>query len=105
MPMNRPPLTQRQLAIYRFIIWSWGENGAAPTIREIGEEFGISSPNGIVCHLEGLHAKGYIRWNSRRADRKSGPTRARGIIIPELLEAVRAAAKELLEPSLNLVER
>lgn len=32
-----------------------------PSIREIGENFGITSPNGVVCHLKALIKKGYLR--------------------------------------------
>jgi repressor LexA len=36
-------------------------DGKSPTIREIGEQFGISSTNGVRSHLEALMKKGYIR--------------------------------------------
>ncbi|HID77167.1 MAG TPA: transcriptional repressor LexA, partial [Planctomycetaceae bacterium] len=32
-----------------------------PTVREIGRQFGIQSPNGVVCHLKALEKKGLIR--------------------------------------------
>lgn len=31
-----------------------------PTIGEIAAEFGIKSPNGVICHLQALARKGYI---------------------------------------------
>nr|MBN2278017.1 transcriptional repressor LexA [candidate division Zixibacteria bacterium] len=37
------------------------ERGKSPTIREIGEKFGISSTNGVRTHLQALMKKGYIR--------------------------------------------
>ena len=32
--------------------------GYGPTVREIGREFGIKSPNGVMCHLRALEARG-----------------------------------------------
>jgi hypothetical protein len=34
--------------------------GYGPTVREIGNEFGIKSPNGVMCHLKALQKKGLI---------------------------------------------
>src|SRR5581483_409794 len=34
--------------------------GYGPTVREIGTEFKISSPNGVMCHLKALEKKGLI---------------------------------------------
>ena len=34
--------------------------GYGPTVREIGENFDISSPNGVMCHLKALEKKGLI---------------------------------------------
>jgi SOS-response transcriptional repressor LexA len=31
-----------------------------PTFREIAREFGISSPNGVLAHINALTRKGYI---------------------------------------------
>lgn len=55
------PLTTRQRAIYEFICGYIRVEQCSPTVREIGKEFGISSPNGVICHLRGLERKGYIR--------------------------------------------
>jgi len=54
-------LTQRQRAIYEFIRQKIRERGYGPTVREIGRQFGIQSPNGVVCHLKALEKKGLIR--------------------------------------------
>ena len=35
-------------------------SGYGPTVREIGDEFGIKSPNGVMCHLKALEKKGLI---------------------------------------------
>jgi repressor LexA len=53
-------LTDRQQAVYEFIRTKIRGRGYGPTVREIGLEFGISSPNGVVCHLKALEKKGLI---------------------------------------------
>ena len=58
MPMN--PLTDRQLEVLRFIGQQIEECGYPPTIREIGEAFGIRSTNGVNDHLKALERKGYL---------------------------------------------
>lgn len=58
--MVRERLTGRQKDILNFIE-RMIVGGRSPTIREIGEQFGISSTNGVRSHLEALMKKGYIR--------------------------------------------
>lgn len=53
-------LTERQREIYDFIREKIDNRGYGPTVREIGEGFGIKSPNGVMCHLKALEKKGLI---------------------------------------------
>lgn len=53
-------LTQRQRAVFSFIRDKIVSRGYGPTVREIGDEFEISSPNGVMCHLKALEKKGLI---------------------------------------------
>ena len=53
-------LTKRQKAVYEFIRDKIQNRGYGPTVREIGDNFGISSPNGVMCHLKALEKKGLI---------------------------------------------
>jgi repressor LexA len=53
-------LTERQREIYDFIRAKIETRGYGPTVRDIGEEFGIKSPNGVMCHLNALVKKGLI---------------------------------------------
>lgn len=55
-----PELTKRQQEVLDFIREKIDGRGYGPTVREIGDNFGISSPNGIVCHLKALEKKGAI---------------------------------------------
>ena len=54
------PLTDRQEKILSFIKKSIQDQGYPPTIREIGEHFGIRSTNGVNDHLKALERKGYL---------------------------------------------
>src|SRR5260370_36578780 len=54
-------LTERQREIYDFIRERIEGRGFGPTVREIGNGFGIKSPNGVMCHLKALEKKGLIK--------------------------------------------
>jgi repressor LexA len=73
-------LTDRQREILTFISASIAERGYPPTLREIGEHFGIRSTNGVNDHLKALEKKGHLR----REDLKSRAMRPvlDGDIIP-----------------------
>ena len=53
-------LTPRQREIYNFIRSKIQGRGYGPTVREIGVQFHIKSPNGVMCHLKALQKKGLI---------------------------------------------
>jgi repressor LexA len=57
---NLSTLTNRQREIYEFIADKIEMRGYPPTVREIGDHFGIKSPNGVMCHLNALVKKGLI---------------------------------------------
>ena len=56
----RQKLTKRQNQVYEFIRDKIQTRGYGPTVREISNEFGIKSPNGVICHLKALERKGLI---------------------------------------------
>jgi len=60
-------LTDRQRAIYEFLLKTIREKGFAPSIPEIGRRFKIASTNGVSDHLKALEKKGYIRRVGKRA--------------------------------------
>src|SRR5262245_37231131 len=73
------PLTKKQQAIYNFIRKHIETKGFPPAIRDICDEFDISSPNGVMCHLKALQKKGYIHRVEKKDTQKA---QARGITIP-----------------------
>lgn len=58
--MGLDQLTERQHSVFEFVRDKIQNRGYGPTVREIGEAFGIQSPNGVMCHLRALEKKGLI---------------------------------------------
>ena len=75
-------LTKRQMEVYKFIRDKIRNRGYGPTVREIGKEFDIASPNGVVCHLKALEKKGIITREanlSRAIQMAAEPIEFRGL--------------------------
>ena len=101
-------LTDRQREIYLFIERMVNVRGYPPTVREIGNQFEIKSPNGVMCHLKALQKKGLISRepNMSRAIQlsdNSGGSSAQPVGIPMIgriaagspIEAIEQAEEEL----------
>lgn len=79
-------LSNRQSQIMGFIRASLSERGYPPTMREIGEAVGLSSPSSVKYQLQILEEKGLLRRDpiSTRAieiiDEDYAPTSMKGII-------------------------
>lgn len=54
-------LTSRQTAILAFIADTLRERGFPPSVREIGEAVGLTSPSTVHSHLETLQKHGFLR--------------------------------------------
>lgn len=61
---QKSSLTTRQRDIYDFLKEKIVTRGYGPTVREIGIQFDIKSPNGVMCHLKALEKKGLISRES-----------------------------------------
>jgi repressor LexA len=61
------PLTARQRRVLAVIAARIEADGRPPTLREIGQELGIASTNGVRDHLQALIEKGYIHRDERSA--------------------------------------
>lgn len=58
---EREQLTERQREVLDFIQNKISRDGYPPTIREIGDQLGIRSTNGVNDHLKALARKGYLQ--------------------------------------------
>lgn len=65
-------LTEKQKKVLTWIKESLDKTGDAPTVRELQQKIGCSSPMGVVSHLRALESKGQIRRLGNQA---------RGIVI------------------------
>lgn len=63
------PLTRRQSQILDYIREYCDEYGYAPTLQEIGAQFGLSSVATVHKHVSQLVEKGYLRRERRNASR------------------------------------
>ena len=59
-------LTARQRQVLDFIDAEVRERGYPPSVREIGEAVGLSSPSTVHAHLAALQDKGYLRRDSSK---------------------------------------
>ena len=59
-------LTKRQEDALRFIKTYIVSHGYPPTVREIAEAIGVSSPATVQAHLDSLANKGYIKKGNNR---------------------------------------
>lgn len=59
--MDPKKLTTRQQQIYDFICAEVAEKGYPPSVREIANGVGLSSPSTVHTHLQVLEDKGYIK--------------------------------------------
>lgn len=61
--MDRPPLTEKQEAVYKFLVRE-ASRGIPPTVREIAAAAGIKSTSTVHAVLNALEEGGYISRNA-----------------------------------------
>jgi repressor LexA len=86
-------LNDRAREILDFVRGFVRKRGMPPTIREIGQHFGIASTNGVRYYLDVLEESGYIRRNRKIS---------RGL---ELVQSHSEAAVALAEPGIPVLGR
>ena len=59
--MSGTNLTERQQGILDFVDSQNRERGYPPSVREIGEAVGLTSPSTVHSHLNTLQRLGYLR--------------------------------------------
>lgn len=65
-PAGDDGLTARQQQILRMIRESVEEHGYPPSVREIGESVGLTSPSSVAYQLKSLEKLGYLRRDPNR---------------------------------------
>lgn len=54
------PISVRDEQVLAFIVQFLDDKGYPPTVREIGEQLGMSSPSTVQAHMVSLADAGYI---------------------------------------------
>lgn len=94
-------LTRRQKEVLDFVSDHVGRHGYAPTLQEIGEHFGLSSPATVYKHVEQLVRKGYLRKSAHqeRGIQLVDPEPVRTVEVPVLGQVMAGRAIEaIVEP-------
>ena len=81
-------LTDRHMKILHFLQDFQNENGYPPSIREIGEQTGISSTSVVNYYLDQLEKLGYIKRDRHIS---------RGVVATEKLSEVFGSAVRVIE--------
>lgn len=100
-------LNDRAREIHAFIQKFRRQHGSAPTIREIGEQFQISSTNGVRYYLHMLEKAGYIKINRKisRGISTNSESRATGIpILGRVAAGQPILAEENMSGALDMAE-
>lgn len=112
-PTDRP-LTDRQREILEVIERSISERGYPPSVREIGEEVGLTSPSTVHSHLRTLQKLGYLRRDQTkpraievRYDHSSGsPVASRPVrhvpLVGDVAAGTGVLAQENIEETLPM---
>jgi repressor LexA len=95
-PPDSAGLTQRQRAILEAIRSCVEQRGYPPSVREIGEGVGLTSPSSVAHQLATLERLGYLRRD---------PNRPRALVVADPAEAAPAIGAQAADPgaSANLV--
>ena len=108
--MTEKTLTPRQQQILTLIDSHTRNHGYPPSVREIGEEVGLTSPSTVHSHLQTLQEKGYLRRDPTKPraievcfDPTSGAAVERGAVRHVPLVGDVAAGTDVLAHE-NIVE-
>ena len=77
-PPDEAGLTNRQRAILEMIRRTVDERGYPPSVREIGEGVGLTSPSSVAHQLQALERLGYLRRD---------PNRPRALVVADPAQA------------------
>lgn len=60
-------MNSSRIKILQYIVSVVDKQGFPPTVREIGDAVGLSSPSSVHQHLDALQAGGYIQRDQYKA--------------------------------------
>lgn len=77
--LTREELSERQIAILDMIRETTERRGYPPSVREIGESVGLTSPSSVAHQLKNLQRAGYLRID---------PNRPRALVLSSTSESI-----------------
>lgn len=89
-PPDATGLTARQQAILRVIQETTAERGYPPSVREIGQGVGLTSPSSVAHQLRTLEELGFLRKD---------PNRPRALVVSQPAQTPLAATVATAEPA------
>lgn len=113
-PPATSSLTQRQQHILEVIHRHLDDQGYPPSVREIGEEVGLSSPSSVHAQLSQLEAKGFLRRDPTKpralemrvdpdTDLEAKPSPTRNVpLVGEIAAGAPIVAEERVEELVSL---
>lgn len=106
---SKLPLTARQREALEFIRRCVRKRGYGPTVREIGDQMGINSPNGVVGHLVALERKGFIHREANLSRSimlvERGEKSATGLQVLALVTDKKIVDNPQLDERIDLTEK
>lgn len=94
--MNTKSLTAKQKSVLGYISDFMEEHGNAPTVREISDHFGYSSPKSATQILKALEDKSYISVT---------PRKSRGITLTTTTKQTRKAKDTIMKITDDMIDR
>ncbi|MHB1067450.1 MAG: LexA family protein, partial [Candidatus Nanopelagicales bacterium] len=95
-PVDESGLTPRQRAVLAVIRDTVEQRGYPPSVREIGEGVGLTSPSSVSHQLQTLVRLGYLRRD---------PNRPRALVVADLSENLPVADRPAPSPATPGVPR
>ena len=68
-PQPKPSLTKKQKALLNFIKKYRLLVGKSPSMQQMADALGYKHRNNVICHLQALKKKGYIKIYTRHKKR------------------------------------
>jgi repressor LexA len=94
-------LTARQQQVLEIVTRFIAEYGYPPSLRQIGEQLGVSGTLGVMKHLDALERKGYIR---RQGGSSRGITLVSAVAQASALPVVGTVRAGLPQPAMEDIE-
>jgi len=67
------PITERQQHMLDLLVMRYRADYRPASVRELMQDAGINSPNGVICHMKALQKKGFVLELDDKSSRRFVP--------------------------------